>query len=29
MLNHDAELRGVTAPDLIDEILQVIPARAA
>lgn len=29
MLNHDAELRGVTAPDLIDEILQVIPAGAA
>ncbi|HAY69610.1 MAG: MoxR family ATPase [Acidimicrobiaceae bacterium] len=29
MLNHDAELRGVTTTELIDEILQVIPAGAA
>ena len=29
MLNHDAELRGVTAAEIIDEILQVIPAGAA
>jgi MoxR-like ATPase len=29
VLNHDAELRGVTATELIEEILQVIPAGAA
>ena len=29
VLNHDAELRGVSAAELVDEILQVIPAGAA
>lgn len=29
VLSHDAELRGATAADVVDEILQVIPAGAA
>jgi len=29
VLNHDAELRGVTPSELVEEILQVIPAGAA
>ena len=29
ILNHDADMRGVKATELIDEILQVVPAGAA